>query len=64
MSNDPSDVDLIEEIPDPQTIRDLIRQNVERTTMLRSMLRLALRKAALRREAKGQREVPLAQHGR
>jgi hypothetical protein len=64
MSNDPSDVEIIDDIPDPQTIRDLIRQNVERTTVLRSMLRLALRKAALRREAASREGVLLAQHGR
>jgi hypothetical protein len=57
---DPSNVDFIETIPDPEVIRDEIRRCVDRTMVLRHLLRLSLKKAASRREAASREEVPLA----
>jgi hypothetical protein len=50
--------DLIEEIPDPDTVRAEIRESVTRTEMLRGLLRLSLKKAA--RDRAGREEVTRA----
>jgi hypothetical protein len=38
--------DLLEQIPDPATVRDWLAESVRRSDLLRSLLRLAKRKAA------------------
>jgi hypothetical protein len=38
--------DPVEHIPDPETIRHLLAESVRRADLLRSLLRVALRKAA------------------
>src|SRR5215213_2266955 len=47
MADAPKDLpDLIEQIPDPDTVRRLLADSVRRADLLRSLLRLARRKAA------------------
>jgi hypothetical protein len=41
--------DLIEQIPDPETVRGWLAESIRRSTLLRSLLRVALRKAAFHR---------------
>jgi hypothetical protein len=41
--------DLIEQIPDPDTVRSWLAESIRRSTFLRSLLRVAERKAAYRR---------------
>lgn len=41
--------DLLEQIPDPETVRSWLSESVQRTDLLRSLLRLAKRKASYRR---------------
>jgi hypothetical protein len=43
--------DLIEQIPDPDTIRGWLAESIRRSDLLRSLLRVAIRKAAYRRAA-------------
>jgi hypothetical protein len=38
--------DLIEQIPDPETVQTWLAESVRRSDLLRSLLRLAQRKAA------------------
>jgi hypothetical protein len=49
--------DPIEQIPDPETIRVMLAEPVRRTDLLRSLMRLAVRKAAYRRPRPAEREV-------
>jgi hypothetical protein len=42
------DPDLLDQIPDPDTVRDWLAESVRRSDLLRSLLRLAKRKAAYR----------------
>jgi hypothetical protein len=44
-----SGLDLIDEVPDPDTVRRWLADSVRRTDLLRSLLRLAVRKAAYQR---------------
>lgn len=47
MADTPKDLpDLIEQIPDPDTVRRLLADSVRRADLLRSLLRLARRKVA------------------
>jgi hypothetical protein len=41
--------DLIEQIPDPETVRKWLADSIRRCDLLRSLLRLAVRKASYRR---------------
>jgi hypothetical protein len=41
--------DLIEQIPDPDIVRDWLAESIRRSELLRSLLRVAVRKAAYRR---------------
>jgi hypothetical protein len=43
--------DLIEQIPDPDTVRRWLAESIRRCDLLRSLLRLAVRKAAYRHPA-------------
>ena len=51
--------DLIEQIPDPETIRGWLAESIRRSDLLRSLLRVAIRKASYRRtpEPANRREV-------
>lgn len=52
---------LIESIPDPNTVRTLLAESIRQAALLRSLLRVAERKAQyLRHEGKSGREVPHA----
>jgi hypothetical protein len=48
--------DLIDQIPDPDTIRGWLAESIRRSDLLRSLLRVSIRKAAYRRTA--HREQP------
>jgi hypothetical protein len=48
--------DLIEQIPDPETIRGWLAESIRRSTLLRSLLRVAIRKVAYRRPEPADRE--------
>lgn len=39
-------LDLIGQIPDPETVRDRLAESIRETDLLRSLLRVAIRKAA------------------
>jgi hypothetical protein len=53
--------DLLDQIPDPDTVRSWLAASIRRSELLRSLLRVAIRKAAFERPATGQqREVRLA----
>jgi len=53
--------DLIEKIPDPDTVRCWLAESIRRSELLRSLLRVAIRKAAFERPAtQQQQEVALA----
>jgi hypothetical protein len=41
--------DLLDQIPDPETVRRMLAESVKRSDLLRSVLRLAIRKAAYQR---------------
>jgi hypothetical protein len=41
-----SQPDLIEQIPDPETVRSWLADSIRRSELLRSLLRVAIRKAA------------------
>lgn len=41
------DPDVIEHIPDPDTVRRLLAESIQRTDLLRSLLRVSKRKAVL-----------------
>jgi hypothetical protein len=57
-------IDIIDEIPDPEVIRDQIREHVRRADLLRALLRVAIRrKEAAGRESAGRVEVPCAASG-
>ena len=45
--------DLIEQIPDPNTVRGWLADSIRQCDLLRSLLRVAIRKAAYRRPAVG-----------
>ncbi len=45
--------DLIEQIPDPDTVRGWLAASIRRCDLLRSLLRVAIRKAAYRLPAVG-----------
>jgi hypothetical protein len=50
--------DLIEQIPDPATVRGWLAESIRRCDLLRSLLRVATRKAAYcRPPAREQQEV-------
>jgi hypothetical protein len=50
--------DLIEQIPDPDTVRGWLAASIRRCDLLRSLLRVAIRKAAYRPPAvSGKQEV-------
>jgi hypothetical protein len=40
--------DLIEQIPEPDIVRSWLAESIRRSTLLRSLLRVAIRKAAYR----------------
>jgi hypothetical protein len=46
--------DLIEQIPDPDTVRCWLAESIRRSELLRSLLRVAVRKASYRRPSVGQ----------
>jgi hypothetical protein len=46
--------DLIEQIPDPDTVRGWLAESIRRSVLLRSLLRVAVRKASYRLPAYGQ----------
>jgi hypothetical protein len=61
MADSRSRPDLIEQIPDPDTVRSWLADSIRRSELLRSLLRVAIRKAAFQRPApEKQREVSLA----
>jgi hypothetical protein len=41
--------DLLEQIPDPEIVRGWLAESIKQSELLRSLLRLAVRKAAYRR---------------
>ena len=43
------DTNLIEQIPDPDTVRGWLAEAIRRSDLLRSLLRVAVRKAAYKR---------------
>jgi hypothetical protein len=45
--------DLIEQIPDPDTVRGWLAESIRRCDLLRSLLRVAVRKAAYRPPTSG-----------
>jgi hypothetical protein len=49
--------DLLEQIPDPDTVRGWLADAVRRADLLRSLLRVAVRKAAYRKPAAAREEV-------
>jgi hypothetical protein len=51
-------VDIVEEIPDPDTLRVQIKESLQRTELLRGLLKLSLKKAT--RYRTGREEVPRA----
>ncbi len=52
---------LLDNIPDPDTVRDWLARSVRQTSLLRSLLRVAERKAQYRdRQARTGREVACA----
>jgi hypothetical protein len=48
-SHPPTNPDLLEQIPDPDTVRGWLAEAIRRADLLRSLLRVAQRKAAYRR---------------
>ena len=53
--------DLIEQIPDPDTVRSWLSDSIRRAELLRSLLRVAIRKAAFDRPAaEPEKEVAFA----
>jgi hypothetical protein len=44
-----TDFDLLEQVPDPDTVRSWLADSIRRSDLLRSLLRLAKRKAAYER---------------
>jgi len=52
--------DLIEQIPDPDTVRSWLADSIRQSVLLRSLLRVAIRKAAFGQPTSGQEEVNLA----
>ena len=48
--------DLIEQIPDPDTVRGWLAESIRRCDLLRSLLRVAIRKAAYRRPEPADRQ--------
>jgi hypothetical protein len=48
--------DLIEQIPEPDTVRGWLAESIRRSELLRSLLRVAIRKAAYRRLASADRQ--------
>lgn len=46
--------DLLEQIPDPETVRSWLAAAIRRSELLRFLLRLAIRKAAFKRPASEQ----------
>jgi hypothetical protein len=48
--------DLIEQIPDPDTVRDWLAESIRRSDLLRSLLRVAIRKAAYPRPTAPKRQ--------
>jgi hypothetical protein len=56
-----TDADLVEQIPDPDTVRSWLAKSNRRSELLRSLLRVAIRKAAFdRATVERQREVTVA----
>ena len=52
--------DLLEQIPDPDTVRSWLAASIRRSELLRSLLRVAVRKAAFQHPApERQKEVSL-----
>ena len=49
--------DLVEQIPDPDTVRGWLAESIRRSTLLRSLLRVAIRKAAYPRAIDPERTV-------
>ncbi len=54
--------DLIEQIPDPTTVRGWLAESIRRSDLLRSLLRVALRKAAYHHTLDPQRRVANGSH--
>jgi hypothetical protein len=52
----PPQPDLIEQIPDPETVRSWLADSIRRSELLRSLLRVAIRKAAFEPPAPGQQK--------
>jgi hypothetical protein len=48
--------DLLDQIPDPDTVRGWLAESIRRCDLLRSLLRVAIRKAAYRRPATQERQ--------
>jgi hypothetical protein len=57
MENTGTPVDIVDSLPDPDEVRREIKECVERTQVLRQLLRVALKKA---RDRAGRGEVPRA----
>lgn len=51
-----SNPDLIEQIPDPDTVRGWLAESIRRSDLLRSLLRVSIRKAAYRQPASRERQ--------
>jgi hypothetical protein len=49
---------LLESIPDPDTVRSWLAHSVQQAALLRSLLRVAVRKASLRERTASRREAP------
>jgi hypothetical protein len=61
MADPRSQPDLLDQIPDPDTVRNWLAESIRRAHLLRSLLRLAIRKAALQRPvAEQEKEGSLA----
>ena len=52
----PPKSDIIDQIPDPDTLRGQLAESVRRTELLRSLLKLSIRKSTYNRTADGCRK--------
>ena len=56
-ANQQSNPDLIDQIPDPDTVRGWLAESIRRSELLRSLLRVAVRKAAYGHEPTHRKET-------
>ena len=56
MADPRSQPDLLDQIPDPDTVRGWLADSIRRSELLRSLLRVAIRKAAFEYSNAGERK--------